>query len=152
MSPQSFLQIIFFRQRLGLQIDDGRLHRLGCLLFSGRITANDSDRSRLRHRRAVRLSLVRIFLFLFFAGQEVGLRSVSDVHALVFSLLEPPDQRISGLRSFRSFHSRSRCSGFSMVSGKRKTSFFSQICKENTRKKKIPVSTCSNTGFSDINC
>jgi hypothetical protein len=29
------------------------------------------------------------------------------------------------LRSFRGFHSCSRCSGFSMVSGKRKTSFFS---------------------------
>ena len=128
MSPQSFLQIIFFRQRLGLEIDDGRLERLrGRLLLSRRITTNDSDRPRLRHRRTVRLPDVRFFDFLLLAGQEVGLGSVSDVDALVFSLLELSDQRIASLRSFRSFPSRSSgpsSSGFKMVSVKKEKYFF----------------------------
>ena len=102
VSPEGFLQIVFFRQRFRFQIDDGRLEGRGGLLTC-RITSDDSDRPWLGYRTFRGFGLQVFFLLL--ASEEVGLRPVPDVDTLVLSLSELSDQRVTSLRSLWQFSS-----------------------------------------------
>ena len=101
MTPKSFLQVVLFRQRFGLEVDDRRLDRRH--RFSGLVASDDTDGPRLGRRRLGGLPFDLVRLRLLLARQEVSLRPVSHEDGFVLPLLELPDERVAGLGPFRDF-------------------------------------------------